>query len=886
MASPRARRSGVGGGGGGGAAAAAPPVRRRWRVSLLAAAAAAAAVAVVTPAARAQAPTPPPGALSGPAERVRALMTAKADIIVELSLKARSVLVDQSRCDEDRSCACSQSSCARKMPESLTCTTRLGHAESVCQDEDGTPGSCVARKLDYTQSYVHVAPNLLDAAGGSVVSRLGEDICFTRDLNPDFVRLAALDSGPWTYFSSASGMIRLFPGMAFQGGEDYTDCAKYDPRMRPWYVTGTVGAKDTVILVDASAAMSRPVGSSGEDATVARSRLAFDSVTTILDTFQESDAVAVVAYGLNTPTGVQVLTPNMGMAMATNKVKSQILANLAPLNASSGVANPVQGLEKAFDVLEAGLGDDGVTSGCTRVIIVIGGSPPGSTNCEAACAKDRSRPCRCVAEAMAAVNARQVALERRVNQTAVIAAATIGEGSDDGLLRQAACLPRSSGVWAHIASKQENILTALSSLSRLLSSSQWTADPPSAGKAVASALYQDAGGFGLMATLTIPVYDTPVRQLLGVVGTDILAEELVRAANGSQQAVDAELKNRPPQCIVATEDGRPLRLTGCEIQQAREGVQCPALGDEDLRAWEFGRYDCWVAQRHVYVPINESVTRAEAARMCAERLPDGTLAEFYNSAENGPASSLLPPDGAWIGLTRDEGGDTWMVDRPPETAGDPPRRLPVLRFASWARDQPVDGAELNCATADRRGVSANWVATDCERPRPMLCSFPVERLPDAAMCAAADLAFKDRPVRLTGELVESNPDPQHPECVPELVRDGTPEDCQSLTATPLCAIGDASSPCVNTCCDGCLCRLQLEAATDTGRGALSTGEIVGIVAGIGVGIAVVGGLVLFGYRRHHNHEELPLPMQPGMIGQIPQPQPPMMGRPSSEGRSA
>jgi len=812
-------------------------------------------------------------------------MTAKADILVELSRKARAVLIDQNRCDDDRSCACSQSSCARQMPASLTCTTRLGPAASVCQDEDGSPGSCDARKLDYTQSYVHVAPNLLDAAGGSVVPRLGEDICFTRDLNPDFVRLAAVDSGPWTYFASASGMIRLFPGMAFQGGEDYTDCAKYDPRMRPWYVTGTVGAKDTVILVDASAAMSEPVGSSGEDAVWTRSRLAFDSVTTILDTFQESDAVSVIAYGLNTPSGVEVLTPNKRMAMATNKVKRRILANLAPHNTSSVLANPVDALEAAFDVLEGGLDGGGATSGCTRVIIMLGGSPPGATNCEAACARDRSRPCRCMAEAMAAVNARQVALEKRANRTAVIAAATIGEGSDDGLLRQVACLPRSSGVWAHIASKQDNILTALSGLSRLLSSSQWTADPPSGEKAVASRLYQDAGGFGLMATLTIPVYDTPLRQLLGVVGTDILAEELVRAANGSQPVVEAELKNRPPQCDVATKRGRPLRLSGCEIQQTRGEYQCPALGDEDVHAWEFGRYDCWVAQRHVYVPINESVPRAEAARICAERLPDGTLAEFSNGGENGPASSLLPPDGAWIGLTREEGGDTWLVDRPPEKAGDPPRRLPVLRYASWARDQPADGTALNCATADRRGVMGNWVATDCVRPRPMLCSFPVERLPEAAMCAAADLAFKDRPVRRNDALEESNPDPQHPECVPELVRDVEPKDCASLTATPLCTIGDASLPCANTCCPGCRCRLQLEAATDTGRGSLTSGEIVGIVAGIGVGIAVVGGLVLFGYRRHRNHVELPLPMQPGMIGQIPQPQPPMMGQTPSEGRS-
>eukprot|EP00168_Porphyra_purpurea_P012931 TRINITY_DN3473_c1_g1_i1.p1 TRINITY_DN3473_c1_g1~~TRINITY_DN3473_c1_g1_i1.p1 ORF type:complete len:666 (+),score=198.25 TRINITY_DN3473_c1_g1_i1:225-2222(+) len=653
------------------------------------------------------------------------------------------------------------------MPASLTCTARLGPAEFVCQDEDGTPGSCSSRKLDYTQSYVHVAPDLLDAAGGSLVPRIGEEICFTRDLNPDFVRLAAKDSGPWTHFTSASGMIRLFPGMAFQGGEDFTDCAQYDPRLRPWYVTGSVGAKDVVVLVDVSAAMSAPVGSAGEDAVTTRSRLAFNAVTTIIDGLQESDSISVIAYGLASPSGVQVLTPEGGMARADDKVKRQILGELAPLNTSTALANPVAGLEAAFDALEAGIEDGGTTSGCTRVIIMLGGSPPGATNCEAACATDRSRPCRCIAQAMERINARQVALQERVNRTAIIAGVTLGEGSDDGLLRQAACLPRSSGVWTHIASKSGNVLTSLSSLTRLLSSSQWTPEEPSAGKAVASRLYPDAGGFGLMITLTIPVYDLSERQLLGLVGADVLAEELLRLAEGDQQVVQAELDSRPPQCDIVTERGRPLRLSGCEIQQSRGELQCPALGDEDRHAWEFGRYDCWAAAEHVYVPINESVPRAEAARICAERLPDGTLAEFASRAEKW-ARRLPPPRGWGVDWGDARGGGRHVVGRPAARGAGgpaPPPPARALRRVGAGSTRGGGGPQLR----GRRpaGVAGNWVATDCERPRPMLCSFPVARLRDAAMCASATLAFKDRRLKVQDALEESNPDAANPECAPE-----------------------------------------------------------------------------------------------------------------------
>eukprot|EP00168_Porphyra_purpurea_P012932 TRINITY_DN3473_c2_g1_i1.p3 TRINITY_DN3473_c2_g1~~TRINITY_DN3473_c2_g1_i1.p3 ORF type:complete len:294 (+),score=65.79 TRINITY_DN3473_c2_g1_i1:22-882(+) len=192
--------------------------------------------------------------------------------------------------------------------------------------------------------------------------------------------------------------------------------------------------------------MREPVGAAGADAAKSRALLACESVDTILDMFQESDTVSVVAYGLPTVPGVEVLSPTKGMEVATNKVKRQMLDRLAPMNTSTALADPVAGLDAAFDVLETGLAEGGQTAGCNRVILMLGGSPAAQTKCGAACAQDPTAPCTCVADAMALVERRQAALAEKAGRSAVIATTTVGVGADDSLLRQAACHPRSSGT--------------------------------------------------------------------------------------------------------------------------------------------------------------------------------------------------------------------------------------------------------------------------------------------------------------------------------------------------------------------------------------------------------------------------------------------------------
>lgn len=813
--------------------------------------------------AAAQAPPAPGGS---PADLATVELTRrKAKILVDVAFAARRVLTDESRCDADRSCSCSQSSCAKAMPDTLTCTDRLGPEGRACQDLPGQPGTCTARRLDFKNAYVHVAPGLLNAAGRTTEANLAEDICFTKALNPVFERFAGNGTGPWTYFASASGMIRLYPGSALQSGDDYTQCATYDPRLRPWYVVGSGGLKDFVILVDASRSMRQPLEKGEGNANATRSNEAFRFVTELMNTFQDNDAVGVVVYGLDTPSGVEVLSAGdkPGMSFAKQAAQREMLNRLETLNTSMALANPDKALDTAFDLLNNELRPNGQTANCTRVIFMLSGSPAGATQCEDACAKaPPSQPCTCKEDVLARVTTRQEALANATGRGALVATVTLGDTADDSLLRQTSCLPLSQGVWTHVAAANENIITTLNPFYRLLSSSQWSPDPPKVENAVASELYDDAGGFGRMTSLTLPIYGTN-RALLGLVGTDITLRELKEAAGDSLAVVQRSLNQRAPKCRTDFKEKKPLVLSGCEVQEARGADFCPALADVQRRAWEKARYDCWQGGRNtVYVPYPTKSSRAEADAWCRLRHPGGTLAIIEDATDNGLVSSLLGEDGTWLGVTRPEGSTgttSWVNDRPTGAGNGSPGGA---AFRSWAREQPASEQDLTCVAADRRGGKDNWFASDCIRPRHVLCSFPLAQLPNVTLCSGTTLKLLERPKEVPNVPNESNPGPgvTSLQCKEET---GNPVDaprCESLTSEPLCPIGSVDNACNNFCCPGCSCRFDVTAGPPGDGDGLSVGEIIGIVAGVAVGLLVVAGLALVALSRRRGQVELPLPL--------------------------
>jgi hypothetical protein len=87
-----------------------------------------------------------------------------------------------------------------------------------------------------------------------------ESICFSQAMDDYFVTKTETDRSfwednfninpPWMHFGSASGAFRIYPA------RQQEDCpGNFDPRLRPWYVAGSSGPKNVILLLDTSGSM-------------------------------------------------------------------------------------------------------------------------------------------------------------------------------------------------------------------------------------------------------------------------------------------------------------------------------------------------------------------------------------------------------------------------------------------------------------------------------------------------------------------------------------------------------------------------------------------------------------------------------------------------------
>ena len=51
------------------------------------------------------------------------------------------------------------------------------------------------------------------------------------------------------YFGSKNGAFRIYPA------RQTDECGSYDPRIRPWYVAGSSGPKNIIMILDTSGSM-------------------------------------------------------------------------------------------------------------------------------------------------------------------------------------------------------------------------------------------------------------------------------------------------------------------------------------------------------------------------------------------------------------------------------------------------------------------------------------------------------------------------------------------------------------------------------------------------------------------------------------------------------
>lgn len=191
-------------------------------------------------------------ALAGEEEFYRLQQKLEEDV---LELRSAAEEAYRNRCDVETLDRCFMGSfhgCYSSFPDPK-CLSGEEFQYDVC----GQPESSCGTLWDYSVSSIRFPPSFLyDAPDPEVI----ESMYFSQAMDEFFVTKTEIDkqywesnygiSPPWMHFGAPSGAFRIFPARPQE------DCpGDFDPRLRPWYVAGSSGPKNIILLLDNSGSM-------------------------------------------------------------------------------------------------------------------------------------------------------------------------------------------------------------------------------------------------------------------------------------------------------------------------------------------------------------------------------------------------------------------------------------------------------------------------------------------------------------------------------------------------------------------------------------------------------------------------------------------------------
>lgn len=238
----------------------------------------------------------------------------------------------EKRCDETSLAECqgeNYDECLTAL-KNPTCPTGPGFAIPVC----GLGESC-SGYVDFTTSIYRISPSVKETD-----PLVLESICFSRFMDEWLIQRTETDSEFWKdigvepramYFGSSTGAFRIFPGRSSE------KCGIYDTTVRPWYVAGSSGPKNIVMVLDKSGSMEG-----------ARMSLMQQAAERVIGTLTVGDRVAIVAFD---ETARIIADEDMFLYSATAVNKKILIDAINELDAGLHT-NIYDGLDKAFDVLD------------------------------------------------------------------------------------------------------------------------------------------------------------------------------------------------------------------------------------------------------------------------------------------------------------------------------------------------------------------------------------------------------------------------------------------------------------------------------------------------------------------------------------------------------
>jgi von Willebrand factor type A domain len=278
-----------------------------------------------------------------------------------------------------------------------------------------------------------------------------EAICFSRQLDLWFVEKRANDSDFWKvrlnsiepplnsmFFASHHGPFRIYPARVISD-----TCGVYDARIRPWYMAGSSGAKNIVLLLDVSGAMNAPL----ELLKLASQRVV--NATTI------NDHITVISFNST----AKAYTTNDGYMLKATE-ENKLFLNDAIANLSTGGGTNYSGaFETAFKVLDESIANEAVPW-CNTAVIFLTDDGAGNQLLGENLTKVKSL----VAERMKNVS-------DAINRTAILFTYSLSSSNDNAFdanvfPAELACEVE-YGVWSHVSNDNDLMVDFLSNYYRL-----------------------------------------------------------------------------------------------------------------------------------------------------------------------------------------------------------------------------------------------------------------------------------------------------------------------------------------------------------------------------------------------------------------------------------
>jgi uncharacterized protein YegL len=369
-----------------------------------------------------------------------------------------------------------------------------------------------------------------------------ESVCYTRELDNWFQQKRAEDSDFWSneynvespqmFMGTQEGTFRIHPA------RHSSSCGDFDPRSRPWYIAGSSGPKNVVLILDTSGSMAG-----------LRIELMRQAATRVIETLTIADRIGLVHFSSE----ATVVTTQMVIASESNKV--DLLKKIQDLEAI-GKTNFHDAFLDAFEMIDQTTESELHVDCNSAILFLTDGQmtdPDGITE----------------DDVVDLVTSEITRVQDELQKPVLLFTYSISDNDNvHGFPKRLACAS-DLGVWSQIVD-ETLIVQSLTSYYRLFALGLGTESNSGFVAWAEPFIFFPSGVLG--TTASAPVYDRSKEPplFIGVVGfafTLSAIDQALGVETESQETLDRVIRQSTARCP-------SLNLTLCELESYRGDGSC------------------------------------------------------------------------------------------------------------------------------------------------------------------------------------------------------------------------------------------------------------------------------------------------------------------------